>query len=133
MAKVIIEGSGNPLLDGEYPIDETPLTNREWHTIKQVSGVRPREFEDAIEQADNDLVVALAAIAVRRAGKNIPVDMLWDMEGGLIRLDLRGDEEEELPPAEPPSSNGGAASDGEQPPQPGTSSSSASENPVSTP
>ena len=46
-----------------------PFTNRELHLIKQIAGVRAGELFDAMEVGDNDLVVALAHIAVKRAGR----------------------------------------------------------------
>lgn len=95
MAKIIISESGNKALDGEYPLDAHPFTNREWHVIKEISKVRPGEFNEAVLAADNDLVLACAQVALQRAGKHVPMDVLWELEGGLIVLDLRPDNEEE--------------------------------------
>jgi hypothetical protein len=96
MGKNKIEGV--PVLNGEYPIDETTLTNRDFHTIKKVSGLRAAELEEAFAAGDVDLVVALAVCALYRAGKREPeiVDMLFDAEAGKISW---VGEDETRPPA----------------------------------
>lgn len=106
MAKIIIKECGR-LLDGEYDLDVGTFTNRELHTIKKVAGVRVGEFEDAMLALDNDLVLAFALIALRRSGKTVSDEMLWDFNAGAITLDLSDEEEpvedDALPPAaEPP-------------------------------
>jgi hypothetical protein len=79
--------SGVEAYDGEYEIDITlePLTNRELHTIKQISGLRLGEFQDAVRANDNDFYVALTVVALERAGKPKPilVDLLWDSAGAI--------------------------------------------------
>jgi len=76
------------LLVGEKSYDiSPPFTNGELHLIKQVAGIRAGEFEDALEAGDNDLLVALASVAVRRNGTARPtLEELWDMDAGLISL-----------------------------------------------
>src|SRR3990172_6646952 len=104
MAKIVISGTGAG--DGEYPLDLSYLTNRELHVIKTVAGLRVAEIEEAIRVRDNDLVVALAAIAVKRFGREVPLDVLWDAHAGSITLDLTdedaADDEESLPPQNAP-------------------------------
>lgn len=99
-----IEGI-HPTIDGEYPLVLTGFTNRDWNDIKRIAKVRPRELKEAFEQADTDLFVAFAVIALRHAGKPVAEDMLWDAPLG--KLSLRdGDEEEvvdDLPPTSAPS------------------------------
>jgi hypothetical protein len=80
--KIIIERV--PPYDGEYEFDDSSFTNRELHTIKQISGVRPGEFLEAGAALDNDLVVALTIIALRRAGHTVNEDAIWDAEVGRI-------------------------------------------------
>src|SRR5262245_20994145 len=87
-----IQISNVPGLDGEYDLS-TDFINRDFRTIKQMAGLRPTELEEAFQKRDTDLVVALAAIALRRAGKLLAEDQLWDSQLGSIRL--IGDEEEE--------------------------------------
>jgi hypothetical protein len=84
--KIIIKGLG-PVWDGEHEFD-LDLTNRDLHEIKQISGVRAGEFEEAFEAMDNDLVVAVASIVLRKHGKRAPLDVLWDAPLGAIKLDL---------------------------------------------
>ena len=103
MASITIADSGNPALDGEYPFDTTYLTNRELHVIKEMANVRAGEVEDALSAGDNDLVVALAYIVMRRAGKPVTQDVLWDMPAGKIAVNLDEQEAEEDPPSQAPS------------------------------
>jgi hypothetical protein len=109
-----------PGLDGEYELDASSLTNREFRTIKKLSGLRPREIEDAIVNADVELVVALAKVALERAGRgDVPADLLWDAEAGQIVIDFDAGEEPdegdagppEIPPSPPASETSDGASD----------------------
>jgi hypothetical protein len=89
--KVIIEGL-SPLADGEYEFD-WDFTNRDLHEIKQISGVRAGELEEAGKAGDNDLIVAVAHIVLHRYGKDIPLDVLWDAPAGAkINFDFSEDE-----------------------------------------
>lgn len=111
MPKIAI--TGIPGLDGEYEL-EMVFTHRDFRTIKQVAGVRANEVMDAIEAGDLDIIVALAEIALRRAGRAHTIDDLWDSEAGNISLDVT-DEEVASPPTQPavePRSDGGSESSG---------------------
>jgi len=57
--------------DGRYDFDiaEVELTTREWGWIKRFSGYLPLTIEDGFRGADAELYAALAAIALRRAGR----------------------------------------------------------------
>lgn len=96
MPQIKIEGV--PPYDGEYELDMN-FTNRDLHTIKQVAGVRAGDLNDALEHKDLDLVVALAVNALRRAGKPVDMDVLWDSEAGKIML--VADEADAVPPPQP--------------------------------
>ena len=92
---------------GDKSYDVTPpFTNRELHIIKQIAGVRAGELFDAIEGGDNDVIVALAHIAVRRKNTARPsLDELWEMEAGEIVVEEHEDAvdpttEGSAPPAE---------------------------------
>lgn len=111
MPKIII--TGVPGLDGEYDLDMT-FTHRDFHTIKQVAGVRANEVEEAVENGDMDVIVAMAEIALRRAGKIHSVDDLWDAEAGAITLDVADMEESE--PDSPPEPEDEPKTDAERPP-----------------
>ncbi len=115
MAKLVIEGVHG--LNGEYETDFSYFTNREWRTIKELSGVRMGEFEKAMEAGDNDLIVAMTVIALRRRNIDVNVDALWDAEAGkiLLRMDDEDAGDDALPPVSAP---GVSESDG----GPGTSS-----------
>lgn len=91
MEKIIIKEV--PPYDGEYELDIGSLKNRDWSTIKRLSGVRPLELVNALKASDADVIVAFAVIALQRSGKfpYIDEDVLWDAESGEIRLVL-GDE-----------------------------------------
>jgi hypothetical protein len=103
-ASIRIEGV-HATVDGEYPITITEFTNRDFHDIKRIAGVRAQELGEAFEKGDTDLVVAFAVIALRHAGKRVDEDSLWDAPAGKIQL-IAGDEEEvdDLPPVSAPPS-----------------------------
>ena len=112
MPKIVITGA--PGLDGEYPLDLV-FTHRDFRTIKQVAGVRANEVMDAINAGDLDIIVALAEVALRRAGKSHSIEDLWDSEAGNISLDVTDTEEDpENPPllAEDEKSDGDIESSG---------------------
>ena len=99
MATIRVEGVAP--WDGDYPFDIGYFTNRELHLIKQVADVRAGELEDEFRRGNNDLIVAVALIAARRNGKDIPVEDLWEATVGAITLD--GDETDNgdvVPPAQ---------------------------------
>lgn len=63
-----IEGASP--FNGSYELDlSVPFNHAESHIIKQVSGLRGGEIEEAFDANDTDLLVALALIALYRAGK----------------------------------------------------------------
>lgn len=114
MAKLTVKGV--PPLDGDYPLDVSTFTNRELHTIKEVSGVRAGELKAAMEAADNDLVVAFAIIVVRRAGKTVDPEQFWEADVGAITVDLTDEEAAERPPASAsPSGNENRPGDTDEP------------------
>lgn len=93
--------------DGEYPLDldEHFFTNGELKDIKLMTGVRGGELMEAFSAGDNDLVVAFAVIAIRRSGKVIQPDVLWNAEAGCIVFadDSDSEGEQSLPPPSEPS------------------------------
>jgi hypothetical protein len=97
--KIII--SGIPGADGEYPI-EGMLTNRELHEVKRETGLRAGEVGSATVAGDNDVVMAFAMIALRRAGKPELMELVWDAPVGdeskpedpFVLLDTSDDEAE---------------------------------------
>jgi hypothetical protein len=128
VASIKIEGV--PPYDGEYPLDMN-MTNREFHTIKQIAGVRAGDLDDAVAHKDLDLVVALAVNALRRAGHVVDIDRLWDSEAGKIMLAADEGEDDAAPPPQPssqptPSGDGPVDSSG-------TSSSGTGGHPASDP
>ncbi len=106
-------------LDGEYPLDLV-FTHRDFRDIKRIAGVRANEVMDAINAGDMDVVVALAAIALRRSGKPFDVEQLWDAEAGNILLDLT--DEEVADNASPPPEQTPQSSSGDVPVSNGNSS-----------
>lgn len=68
MAKIVIQGI-RPW-DGEYDLDTDRAFNaREWKWIKNVSDYMPLTVSDGFAGGDPNLFVALAVIAMCRAGK----------------------------------------------------------------
>lgn len=99
----------NVLVHGHEFAISPPFTNRELHLIKQIAGVRAGELFDAMEAGDNDLIVALAHLAIKRAGRNQPtLEMLWDMAPGEI--EISNPEANGGPPTSTPTSDGGDGS-----------------------
>jgi hypothetical protein len=84
VAKLTIDGV-DPF-DGVYELDfaEQPFTNRDVHLIKKIAGVRLGELAEAFEAGDNDLLVAVAVIQLRREGK---VQKGREMDAAEILLD----------------------------------------------
>lgn len=133
MAKVVIADTGNPGLDGEHELDVSYFTNRELHLLKREANVRAGEVKDALLAGDNDLAVVFAHIALQRSGKHGPIDVLWDLPAGNIRVDFSDQEEAAAdPPAQSASGNGDELPPAEKPSS-GESSERSSENPDSDP
>ncbi len=95
MPKIVIKDV--PGLDGEYELD-LAFTHRDFRTIKQLTGVRANEVMDALEAGDLDIIVAIAEIALQRAGKQHSVEQLWDAQAGSLVLDVEDMEAEASPP-----------------------------------
>ncbi len=112
MATLVIEGIHG--LDGEYETDFSFFTNREWRTIKEIAGVRMGEFEQARIAGDNDLIVALTVIALRRRNIDVNVDALWDAEAGkiLLRMDDEDAGDDALPPVSAPAESANVSGPG---------------------
>ena len=105
----LLKINGVPSLYGDYDLDLSSFTNRELHIIKQEADVRAGEIEEAFSAGDNDLLVAITLIVLRRAGKGEPAqlrDLVWDADAGAVTFDLTEDEKvgdgEAVPPASEP-------------------------------
>lgn len=116
-----------PRYKGEYELDADgePFTTLEWRWIKKISGYLPLTIADGLAGGDPDVVLALAVIALVRAGKVDrqqaldAADTLADapVDGAAIQLLASVEEEaaDESPPDQPPaisppSRNGGESS-----------------------
>lgn len=130
MAEITIEISGIDGVTGSYVLDtDQPFTNRELHVIKQMSGVRLGEFDEALGAVDNDLLVAFTAVALRRSEKDVPADALWDAPAGAITFEVPKAEADAVPPPVKPLAS--PQSDSERPPNSGDDSSSTGDSLVS--
>jgi hypothetical protein len=135
-------GANGPPL--ELSLDTTQLSNRDWHTIKEISGIRPAEMEAATEAQDNDLIVALAVCALRKHGHPIAMPPIWDAphgnilylaeqfvdayhEGGFDAVVAQIQADGALPPTAPPTNGGELREPSEQPLTSGASSSTGGE------
>lgn len=105
MATIVIKGI-RPY-DGEYELDGDRAFNaREWRWIKKVSGYMPLTLSDGFAGGDPDLYVALAVIAMCRAGRierddGLRVaDELSEAPFDGATLTLVGDETEDDTPLE---------------------------------
>lgn len=105
MATLKIEGV--PPHDGEYDLDIARLKGSDLHLIKEISGVRVNELQEALEAGDYDLVVAMAVIVLRRAGRTVEPAEIMEAEIGALTVDFGDDAvEEERPLASTPTPNG---------------------------
>lgn len=93
---------GIPPYDGTYEFDLDGFTNRELHRIKNATGLRAGELEDAFASQDNDVLIALAIVVLERHGNKVVDDLLWDAPAGsALLIDLKPETEaEEGPPAD---------------------------------
>ena len=106
MSKLVI--AQVPGVDGSYEFDfeERPFTNGELHMIKTTAGVRAGEIEEAFDKGDNDMMVALALIVLKRHGKVIPHDALWDAPAGCLTFEMDDvAEDDAVPPPSGPAVN----------------------------
>jgi hypothetical protein len=112
MAKLKIEGL--PQRDGEYDLDISRFTGSELHTVKEISGVRAGELQEALAAGDYDLVVAMTVIVLRRAGQTVDPAEIMEAEVGAITVDFDDAEvvEEEIPPPSAQPSGNSSSSDG---------------------
>ena len=104
---MIVTISGVPGLNGEYRLSGPSLTNREFHIIKELSGLRAMEIDDGLTAGDIDLGVALAVCALYRDGKTHwreTAEQLLDADVGSIRIEPEPSElgDDALPPAQMP-------------------------------
>lgn len=105
MAKVVIEDI--PGVNGSYDFNLDRFTNGELRLIKREANVRAGEIEEALQAGDNDVLVCFALIALKRAGRDIPPEALWEAEAGSITIDTADEEAEDdaSPPETGPVSN----------------------------
>lgn len=100
--------AGRIVIQGEaYPFPDQ-LTGREFGLVKQATGLRAGEIEEALDAGDVELVLTLAVIAMRRAGKEVDVEDLLDLPVGEGTIEIRDEEDEELPPDAAAGSSEGA-------------------------
>jgi len=91
--------------DGEYLLDDSEFTTREWGWIKKISGYLPMTAEEGFKGGDPELFVALAVIAMVRAERIQKSDALTVADkladssfGSALTFVADGDEEEEADP-----------------------------------
>lgn len=99
MDRIKIEGIHRDY-DGEWDLDVTYFTNRELSIVKRLAGVRAGELDEAFGAGDSDLIVAMAVIALKRAGKTVVEDAIWDAPSGQITF-VAGEVDADVPPAIP--------------------------------
>lgn len=109
MAAIRLNGTGR--FDGEYDLGDNDrvFNGREWHWIKKISGYMPLTISEGFAGRDPDLFVALAVIAMCRAGKirresalDVAEQLLEVPYEGSNTIDLIGDDvedDDENPPA----------------------------------
>lgn len=99
--RIVIE-----LPTGERSFDvPDPMTYRELGKIKRMTGYRGGEIQESLISGDTDTVLALSVIAAERAGEQISLAQLEDLEVGQIRIE--SDEDEDPTPAAASAEAGG--------------------------
>lgn len=101
--QISITGIGKKI-DGVYELEPASITNREYHEIKLLTGLRFGELLDAFLAKDPALWVSYALLALRRADKDVSVDLLWDAPHGSVTLVFPDAEEPDEDDAGPPAS-----------------------------
>lgn len=126
--------------DGEYELPTSGFTGRETNYIKRASGLRPGEYDEAMQALDPDVMLSFASVALQRAGH--PVDMqLWDadLETSFSVIPDPDEEDADRPLASTPTPNGLSNEEGAGPNKSGNATSSgnpgngAGESPHATP
>lgn len=128
--RLIVTGLGG--IDGAYEFNlagllelDNPdtITQREAHKIKQLTGLRLGELEDAMEAGDADVVIAVAVVVLDRSGKRYDPEALWKAPLGALLIEPGGDREPDVeadadplpvsepPPTEKPQPSGGGSGD----------------------
>lgn len=119
MGRFVITGMGG--LDGAYDfdLDELDLTLREWGWVKRHSGYMPLTLVEGLAGGDTALMVIVALIVVRRAGKlrtdefDQAVDRFQDAPlGASIDFDLGVVVDDDADPTTPTSPESLTANDG---------------------
>lgn len=77
---------------GTFEVPEE-FTLREMRTIKDVSGLLPGQIEDALENGDTGIIIALVVVAANRSGKVVSEDQILDWK--LSDLEFIGEEDDE--------------------------------------
>jgi len=118
-----------PPYEGEYEIDLTTLTQLEYRWVKKISGYLPVTMVEGFRGGDPDLLLSLAIVAMRRAGK-IRKDEVLDvaeaiedaapalLENAAVTMRADPDDEDDdeadptivsSPPDSPPDSGGSSS------------------------
>ncbi len=96
------------LYKGEYELDDSEFTTLEWSWIKKFSGYLPLTAEEGFKGADPELYVALAVVAMHRAGRvekgeaKVVYDRLADLPFGEGLTFKPGEDEPEEGEEDPP-------------------------------
>ena len=77
-------------VDGmEYPLDIGDLTGREYGVLREVAHIEGlSDIGVGIDKRNMEVVIALAGVAMQRAGIKVDFDRLLDMKIGDIKLDI---------------------------------------------
>jgi len=95
-----------PQGERRYPLP-TSYTYREMGTIKRITGLRAGEIEDALMAVDTEVIVCIALIAAERAGEQVDIDRLEDLDFGAIRVEVEDEGPTNAAPTDADESAGG--------------------------
>lgn len=88
---VVLNIKGIPGLDGDYQLDMEKFKNKDHRTIKQQSGLRVLEYQEAMENGDVGFIVSVAGLVLEKDGKRFTYEQLWDADDNCLSWHLHCD------------------------------------------
>lgn len=96
-------------LDGQSYETPEQLTYRELAYLKKVSGYVPVNLVEGFLSGDAEFLCGFAAIAMRRAGREVDHEWLMDLDSGALVFEVDDEADGLEDDARPPADGGGAA------------------------
>lgn len=103
-----------PTGEQRFEVPES-FTYREMRQMRQITGLNPADLEEALQEGNGDLAVALAVISASRAGVELDPEELYDLDFGAITAEGDDDEPGPTQPAGAEEAETTLAAGGDQP------------------